>query len=100
MLHRAPAFDIQGRAASSRSPVLRTGRRHLVSRIISRIAQDEFVQTESLEAPLSAGVSEEEHPSLPFIPAFKVGDIVYATSMFANDRGTRTDIMYHQGLVG
>lgn len=51
-------------------------------------------------APLPLPAEHLEHPQLPYIPAFKVGDIVYGTVSFTGPSGARCDIMYHEGLSG
>ena len=88
-------------AASRRSSPLAFRRDSRTWRLVflNRIAQDDLIQTEDLIADLDTN-SSEQHPSLPFIPAFNIGDIVYGTTTFSNERGVRVDIMYHQGLVG
>ncbi|GAX85601.1 hypothetical protein CEUSTIGMA_g13016.t1 [Chlamydomonas eustigma] len=40
------------------------------------------------------------NPALPYVPAFKHHDVVYGTVLFSNPRGSRTSVMYHDGLLG
>jgi hypothetical protein len=40
------------------------------------------------------------HPALPYVPAFKHSDVVYGSVLYSNAKGSRTNIMYHEGLNG
>ena len=108
MLGRIPVYN--GLAVPRNSHIIATGARDTRTRrlvFLNRIAQEDLIQTEELissdpEIHLNPTETErsEQHPSLPFTPAFNVGDIVYGTITFSNDKGARADILYHQGLVG
>ena len=82
---------------------LRHVSRHIVCRTAALL---DDVSTDSMDAASVSAADqipqgeEAEHPALPYTPAFRVGDIVYGTNMFANHKGARVHVMYHEGLYG
>lgn len=98
MLQRNPTGLGRSRAAAPRNRV--NASRHIALRTASATLDDIQLVAEAPESITQDADTAAPHPSLPYLPAFKVQDIVYGTNVFCNAKGARVDIMYHQGLVG